>query len=280
MARMDLSFLSLLVFTHTHITYLAEGFPVERMLRAGGLAPDAPRGSLIIKPATKASEKLLVCNAFAHSLSLRMALVRGERDLGLLDYKACRDLRLPLRENDEIDFKDGADTVGSFTISGLPADRAATLLLVVRHKQAVLSKVATFASHAFVPGPEGSAQVAVIDTYLGTNTTGNHIYITYSPGDADNSTLSNHSEELPVNTVVAINPGEYQVVLGRSGGAMNAGSATQLDARSKSSYVVMRVGDKKEELVIFPSSAAHRATGALGGLFVALAAAVHAGLGA
>lgn len=192
--------------------------------------------------------RLRVCNAYPSEQKLVVA--KGKEDLtkdGALPYKECQDFKPDLKSGDKLDFKyDGSDA-GSFTITDLPQNDA-TLLLVI-HRRDVNSATVAFESHIFANML--NAQVAVIDSYTGAAKSSVKI--------ADHkSSDKGRQEELRYNSVVAVNPGDYDCVLVSSTGEEKA--KTRLIAAEKESYIVLRVGveDKTrpfpEELMTFPHS--------------------------
>lgn len=235
--------------------------------------------SLIVQETGKAEQRLRVCNAYAFAAPLELTHVRSNARLGSLKYKACADYTLRLEEDDELDFKAAGDDVGTFAISKLPRT-SGILLLIVQQRAAGPARGASFTSHAFEADLPGSAQVAVIDTYSGSKAKLNKVTI-YDPAET-NVTLRKY-EDLPLNSVMFINPGHYQVALPSAGPppASGAGAAgATLAAEAQASYVVLRVGrgggpQEKgvafpEELVVFPEAGGARSAAALGlGLLLA-----------
>jgi len=193
---------------------------------------------------------LRICNAFVHQQPLKIRCLRTSEDLGTLAYKECQDHQLPLQEGDQIQFKADTADVGTFAVAGLPRSPV-TLLLIVSNKKGHTT-TAAFKSHAFADGADGTAQVAVVDTYQGTNITERTVRIRDEVKvDAEESARA--GEELPLNSVVAVSPGNYRVELGGAEGP--AVSFSALDAKEHVSYVVMRVGGEggaPEEIVVFP----------------------------
>merc|ERR1719454_302263 len=96
-----------------------------------------------------------------------------------------------------------------------------------------------------------NAQVAILDTFKGA--------ARGIPRIVDVATKnSTVSEELRYNSVVAVNPGQYEVEL-MDGGEIK--SKAKLVALNRESYVVLRTGVEakqgqsyEEELVVFPES--------------------------
>lgn len=192
---------------------------------------------------------LRICNAFVHEQPLKIRCLRTSEDLGTLAYKECQDHQLPLQEGDQIQFKADTADVGTFAVAGLPRSPV-TLLLIVSNKRGHAS-TAAFKSHAFADGADGTAQVAVVDTYQGTNITERTVRIRDAVKvEAEDARAG---EELPLNSVVAVSPGNYRVELAGTEGP--AASFAALDAKEHVSYVVMRVGGEggsPEEVVVFP----------------------------
>merc|ERR1719451_13659 len=81
-----------------------------------------------------------------------------------MPYKACKDFVSPLKAGDKLEFKVGDASAGTFSVSDLPNNDAVLLLVIHRHD--TLSTAVSFESHVFANLL--NAQVAVIDTYKGT----------------------------------------------------------------------------------------------------------------
>mmetsp|Transcript_32051 Transcript_32051/g.100511 ORF Transcript_32051/g.100511 Transcript_32051/m.100511 type:complete len:196 (+) Transcript_32051:1-588(+) len=165
-----------------------------------------------------------------------------------MPYKTCRDFLAPLKAGDKLEFKVGDANAGTFSVSDLPNNDAVLFLVIHRHD--TLSTAVSFESHVFANLL--NAQVAIIDTYKGAAQVQPRIM------DAKNVKQS-RTEELRFNSVVAVNPGIYQVeLIGKDG---NAKAKHELVALNRESYVVLRTGVEAQqgesypqELVIFPNS--------------------------
>jgi len=200
--------------------------------------------------------RLRVCNAYPFAASLDV--LRGKTDKLTGDdpmpYKACRDFMAPLHSGDKLEFKVGDMSTGTFSVADLPSNDAVLLLVVHRHD--TLSTAVSFESHVFANLE--SAQVAVIDTYKGVAKATTRIMDAKPAKDAKAPTAS-RSEELRFDSVVAVNPGVYQVMLADKDGKEEAKS--ELVALAHESYVVLRTGVEAQqgqsftqELVVFPKS--------------------------
>jgi len=190
--------------------------------------------------------RLRICNAYPSEE--KVVVAKGKEDLtkdGALPYKECHDFKTDVKSGDKLDFKFDGSQAGSFTITDLPQNDA-TLLLVI-HRHDVNSATVSFESHVFAN--LANAQVAVIDSYTGSAKSSVKI-------QDHKSTDKTRQEELRYNSVVAVNPGDYDCVLVSSSGEEKA--KTRLIAAEKESYIVLRVGveDKAhpfpEELMAFP----------------------------
>merc|ERR1719264_2086690 len=120
-----------------------------------------------------------------------------------MPYKQCRDFVSPLQAGDKLEFKVGDTSTGTFSVSDLPNNDAVLLLVIHRHD--TLSTAVSFESHVFANLL--NAQVAIIDTYKGTARATPRI-MAFA---AANKTKP--SEELRYDSVVAVNPGIYEVAL-------------------------------------------------------------------
>jgi phosphoribosylformylglycinamidine (FGAM) synthase PurS component len=195
--------------------------------------------------------KLRVCNAFPVASALDIIIGKSEKLNGdePMAYKTCRDMTFPLKAGDKLEFKIGEVTAGTFSVNDVP-NNDATLFLVV-HRHDTLSSAVAFESHVFAN--LANPQVAIIDTYKGKAHAMPRIK------DAQGSNTKARSEELRYNSVVAVNPGMYEVELDGDDGETKASS--QLVALSRESYVVLRTGVEAQEgesypqsLVVFPRS--------------------------
>jgi len=223
---------------------------------------DIEEGGLV--RALEFKHRLRVCNAFPSGLALHVFLSKDVRltSDAPMPYKACRDFKSPLKASDNLEFRIGEVSSGTFSVTDLPNNDAVLLLVVHRHD--TVSSAVAFKSHVF--GSLPNAQAAIIDTYRGNATrtllrimdaVQGPVVSAAQVKSKSNATL--HPEELHYNSVVAINPGIYEVELDDPSGKPEAKS--QLVAVSHESYVVLRIGVEATEgqsypqgLVIFPSS--------------------------
>lgn len=196
--------------------------------------------------------RLRVCNAYPYSAALDVIRGKGERLTGdePMAYKSCRDFLSPLKAGDKLEFKVGDASAGTFAVSDLPNNDAVLLLVIHRHD--TMSTAVSFESHVFANLL--NAQVAIIDTYKGAARATPRI----SDAEAQNK-KSSRSEELRYNSVVAVNPGVYEVELMGQDGELK--SKSRLVALNRESYVVLRTGVEAQqgpsyaqELVVFPES--------------------------
>jgi len=195
--------------------------------------------------------RLRVCNAYPYAAALDVFRGRSEKMTGeqSMAYKSCRDFVSPLKAGDKLEFKVGDASAGTFSVSDLPNNDAVLLLVIHRHD--TLSTAVSFESHVFANLL--NAQVAIIDTYKGA------ARATPKIKDAEAAKKGARSEELRYDSVVAVNPGIYDVVLAGQDGETKAES--KLVALNRESYVVLRTGVEAQqgpaypqELVVFPQS--------------------------
>jgi len=197
--------------------------------------------------------RLRVCNAYPYSAALDV--FRGESEKLTSDspmhYKTCKDFTAPLISGDKLQFKVGDASAGTFSVSDLPSNDAVLLLVIHRHD--TLSTAVSFESHVFASLE--NAQVAVIDTYKGAAKSTLKIMDASTKDKAQTS----RSEELRYDSVVAVNPGLYDVELVGVDGKASANS--QLVALNRESYIIIRTGVEAQqgpaylqELLIFPNS--------------------------
>jgi hypothetical protein len=193
--------------------------------------------------------RLRVCNGYPYAAALDVS--KGASKLTAeepMSYKTCRDFETELAPGDKLIFKVGEANAGTFSVSDMPNNDAILLLVIFRHD--TLSTAVAFESHVYANLL--NAQVAVVDTYKGTEKA------TLKIQDHEDAKTS-RSEELRFDSVVAVNPGKYDVNLIGSDGQVVAEKS--LVALNRESYVVMRVGVKSQqgpsypqELVVFPKS--------------------------
>lgn len=237
-------------------------------LRLHGAARDTDRAdqdvqqhSLIVQ-SPQIQHQLIVCNAYAAPNALNIIMVRTRRSLTEqqpLGYKQCRDFSLPLEEGDQLDFKAGELFVGSFYATGLPKSSAS--LLLIPHRRTAHSVGLSFESHAF--SETQSPQIAVIDAYRGADMKADGVKIIQNlPASGEKAAPSRVEEDLRFNSVVAVNPGSYQIALAGTGS-----ETIPLNAASASKHVIMRLGVDgaakgnryPQELIVFPNGAARAA---------------------
>jgi len=219
-------------------------------------AATATQGSLRAEGFVKALDfkhRLRVCNAYPYGHSLDVFRGRSEKltDTKPMHYKTCQDFVAPLKSGDKLEFKVGDASAGTFSVSDLPQNDAVLLLIIHRHD--TLSTAVSFESHVFANLQ--NAQVAIIDTYKGSAKGTPQIMDAATPKD----TKAARSEELRYDSVVAVNPGVYNVELKGADGKV--ASKSQLVALNQESYVIIRSGVEAQqgpaypqELIIYPAS--------------------------
>lgn len=196
------------------------------------------------------NHQLRVCHAYPYDSAIDV--FRGSERLtgdAPLQYKECKEFTgTTLKAGDKLEFKVGDASAGTFTISELPDNDAVLLLVIYRHD--TLSTAVSFESHVYANLL--NAQVAVIDTYKGAAQATPRII-------DEKGTTNSRSEELRYGSVVAVNPGRYQVELVDKDGSTKAKST--FVALNRESYVVLRTGVEAQqgksfpqELVVFPKS--------------------------
>jgi len=205
------------------------------------------KGSGFVK-ALEFKHRLRVCNAYPYESPLDVFRDHTEKlTEEPLPYKSCIDFATPLHSGDKLAFKVGSANAGTFAISDLPNNDAVLLLVIHRHD--TLSTAVAFESHVFANLL--NAQVAVIDTFKGAARSVASI--------RDGSSKKDRSEQLRYNSVVAVNPGIYQVALADADGTEEA--AGELVALNRESYVILRTGVDAQQgpsfpqgLVVYPHS--------------------------
>jgi len=224
--------------------------------------------------------RLRVCNAYPYAAA--MDVYRNKREkltsTGPMPYKVCKDFLSPLKAGDKLEFKVGDASAGVFSVSDLPNNDAVLFLVIHRHD--TLSTAVSFESHVFANLL--NAQIAVIDTYRGAARATTKIMDARNEEGLeglDGKKKLGRSESLRFDSVVAVNPGKYEVDLVGDDGETK--SKQQLVARNRESYVVIRTGVEAQqgesypqELIVFPmhtSAAVLRSPAALVVLLASLA---------
>merc|ERR1719426_145021 len=216
-----------------------------KTLRAGGFVQ-----------ALEFKHRLRVCNAYPYAAALDVFRGKDEKLTGdvPMHYKACRDFKAPLQTGDKLEFKIGEAAAGTFAVSDLPNNDAVLLLVVHRHD--TLSTAVSFESHVFAN--LANPQIVVLDAYKGKAKAHTSI-MDAEHKDKEGKKEQVRSEELRFDSVVAVNPGAYEVALTGDDGETKA--KTELVALNHESYVVFRAGIESQhgqsynqELVVFPQS--------------------------
>lgn len=192
--------------------------------------------------------RLRVCNAYPYAAALDLFRSSEKLTQSAMPYKGCEDFKAQLKAGDKLEFKVGDANAGTFSVSDLPNNDAVLLLVIYRHD--TLSTAVSFESHVFANLL--NAQVAVIDTYKGSAKS------TMKIQDVSNAKTA-RTEDLRYDSVVAVNPGKYQVSLVGPDGATV--SKSSLVALNRESYIALRTGVEaqsgqayNQELVVYPKS--------------------------
>jgi len=198
-------------------------------------------------------QRLRICNAYPYDKPLDIFVAKENltAEEGPLQYKSCREFKQELRIDDEVDFKIGSTSAGTFTISALPSSDAVLLLVIYRAN--TLSTAVSFESHVFASLK--SPQIAVMDLYKGTATSELRIQDNDNEGKPP---MHLRSELLRYNNVVAVDPGLYQILLRDTSTKATEASETLVAERSES-YVIIRCGVEAQlgnsfpqDLMLFP----------------------------
>jgi len=202
------------------------------------------------KARNEPKHRLRVCNAYPYMTSLNVFIEKptGMRKITetAMPYKTCREFEPQLEAGDRIDFRFQEASAGTFVVGELPSTDAVLMLVIYRHDAGTTA--VAFESHVFANLL--NAQIAVLDTYKGAGKASIKIQ------DAEESTTSRR-EELAYNSVVALNPGKYEVVL--VGADEKQKSSTSLTVENRESSVVIRCGVQPkqgraypQELMVYP----------------------------
>jgi len=193
--------------------------------------------------------RLRVCNAYPYRAPLDVYRSKEKLTEQPMKYKTCKDFLAPMKAGDKLEFRIGDASAGTFAVSDLPNNDAVLLLIIHRHDQ--VSTAVSFESHVF--SNLLNAQIAVIDTYKGS------MKGTPRIKDREDATTNSRSEELRYSSIVAVNPGMYEIELDGMDGEVK--SKHDLVALNRESYVILRTGVESrtgqsypQELVIYPNS--------------------------
>jgi predicted nucleic acid-binding Zn-ribbon protein len=196
--------------------------------------------------------RLRVCNAYPYNSAMDV-YVRGGEKLTKdkpMPYGSCEDFLSPISAGNKIEFKVGEASAGTFSVSDLPNNDAILLLVIYRHD--TLTTAVSFQSHVFANLL--NAQIALIDTYKGT------LHAVPRIMDMKGTVDERRSEELRFDSVVAVNPGIYELELTGQGSHEDRQKET-LVALNRESYVVLRMGVEAqrgpsfpEQVTVFPKS--------------------------
>lgn len=211
--------------------------------------------------------QLIVCNAYTSRQPLDILQVRTRESLTAgkpLAYKQCAEFFLSLEEGEELDFKSGGQDVSTFSAKGLPNSSAS--LLLVPHRRGPREIGINFQSHAFTKVQ--TPQIAVMDVYVGNKSEAGEVQIIEDLPVAGKRLRNRVEERIKFGSVVAVNPGEYEVLLAGGGAKASrpdgsSSGSVSLHAAGETKFVVLRVGGESEaegdhypqELLGFPNAA-------------------------
>jgi len=195
--------------------------------------------------------RLRVCNAYPNAGTVDVYHGSQRITDSPMPYKTCGEFSPVMRAGDKLQFKVSDEPAGSFEVADLPRNDAVLVLVIYRHD--TMGTAVAFESHVFANLI--NAQIAVLDTYQGVAKALPRI----QDAKAFGITKTPRSEELRYDSVVAVNPGIYEVVFQSQCGELKA--SQQLVALNRESYVVVRTGVEAregqaypQELLVFPHS--------------------------
>jgi len=240
---------------------------------AGNGATQVETANSMSIQAPQIEQELFICNAYASPNAVDIVHVRTQEHLtkgGSLQYKECKSFKLPMQEGDQLDFKSKSLDIGTFYATGLP--KSSSSLLLVMRRRSPHSTAVKFESHAFTETEK--PQIAIIDAFQGKLLDGmGDVKIMEELKDASgkvdlrkmqdegefyHTPMKKLKENLKFNTVVAVNPGKYELSLASS---VKKDMPVPLQAHDGKKYVLIRFGDEAEgkdypqELIAFPSAA-------------------------
>lgn len=213
---------------------------------------------------------LRICNAYPGEdvVEVFRAHERITKEDAPLKYRGCAEYNPNLKAGDRLEFHIGGSSAGAFAVSDLPNNDATLLLVAYRHDR--VSTAVSFDSHVFANLV--NSQIAVLDAYHGDAKGTPKI-------EDDGESKTERSEELRYDSVVAVNPGEYEVVLVDAEG--KAAASADLVALNRESYIVVRCGVEApdgatsypQDLIVFPQSDPKALSGNANGVRLSLASA-------
>lgn len=204
--------------------------------------------------AAQPTHKLRICNAYPDRGAIDVFHADTRLTDAPMEYKECREFASPMKVGDKLRFEVDGVRAGHFAVSDLPEGDAVLVLVVFRRD--TTSQAVAFESHVFANLI--NAQIAVLDAYRGPSGAGT------SPAIRDPSGASKPGgarvEPLHYDSVVAVNPGVYEVVLQGPDGRVK--TRRELVALNRESYIVVRCGVEPraggqaypQELIVFPHS--------------------------
>jgi len=238
------------------------------------------RDSKHITAESSYAQVLRICNAYPYSAG-------GVNVLGsTLKYKACNDFTKTMHAGDQVDFYTAASVeaknaggkpelanlVGSFEVSEVPKNDALLLLVIQPHDSA--STGVKFQSHVFVNSED--AQVALLDAFVTSGPAADAV--TIADLKESDPTYAPRTEQLKFNTVVAVNPGSYEVFVPEE----ESKTKKTLDVTDGTKYSVIRVGvrsgsgvtdaiEYSEDLIVYPPVSGYSTAVMVGGAAAATA---------
>lgn len=196
------------------------------------------------------AHSLTICNAYTSLKTMEVFSITRNSRLSPepIEYRQCRELSVDLQEGERLDFKSGGLSVGTFHATGIP--RTPASLLLIPHRRGNKTLAAVFDSHVFSDDRQ-TAQLAVVDTYMGSSAGDIHIH------ESGKRVKKGQEEGLAPNSVLALKAGEYQVTLDGAEGKVLSTVPVKIGYETK--HVVLRVGGDgafEQELVVFPGAKA------------------------
>ncbi|CAK0852329.1 unnamed protein product [Prorocentrum cordatum] len=204
--------------------------------------------------AAQPTHKLRICNAYPDRGAIDVFHGDARLTSAPMEYKECHEFASPMKVGDKLRFEVDGVRAGHFAVSDLPEGDAVLVLVVFRRD--IMSQAVAFESHVFANLI--NAQIAVLDAYRGPSGAGT------TPAIRDPSGASKpggaRMESLHYDSVVAVNPGVYEVVLQGPDGRVK--TRRELVALNRESYIVVRCGVEPraggqaypQELIVFPHS--------------------------
>lgn len=214
---------------------------------------------------------LRVCNAYQSPDYLEVFVAGSVLIDGSIPYGQCREQVTAIRVGQRIEFQVGLIERASFVTAGIPSDTSLLLLVVYKGRKPALNPanrdldLIRFKSHFFGPATKEPV-IAVIDAY-NDGTHGRHsTHPKRLTIRDDRKSKMLRSEQIMYDSFVAVNPGQYEVILDPD----EEERKEQFVAKEGGRYCIIRIGksestEYRESVLVWPEERAPAKNNLLGG---------------